>query len=327
MELEELKKHMKGVLVVQTTPFNKDGSLDLEGMRSNTKWLVDYASGKDVILIPLGSTGEFYALSFEERMAVVEMAVEESKEKALVFPGCGAAGTLETIKLCRYAESVGADGAMIVLPYYHIPEEEGMYKHYKQIAQSVGPDFGIMVYNNPAVSGSWISPPLMKKLSKIPNIIAIKENSTNLLQYHSMRSEIEPEDAVVITGSGEVMATYLAVFGCPGFVSISANFSPDISYSVYEALCGENFKEAVRNCRDGVEPFELFIGQLQKKYGPHTAAQTSWGGDAGYMYIGAVKAAMDIVGLRGGEVRAPLIGLDEKDKDSLKCVLRSMNLV
>ncbi len=227
MELNELKKRMKGVFVVQTTPFSKDSSLDIDGMRTNTKWLVDYASGKDIILIPLGSTGEFYAMSWEERKAVIQMTVEKSKGKVLAFPGCGAAGSLEAIKLCQYAESIGAEGAMIVSPFYHIPEEEGMYCHFKQIAESVSSDFGILLYNNPIVTGSWIAPPLMKRISKIPNIIAIKENTSDLVNYHSMQSEIEPEDAAVVAGMGEIMATCLAVFGCPGFISVSANFAPD----------------------------------------------------------------------------------------------------
>jgi len=142
-----------------------------------------------------------------------------------------------------------------------------------------------------------------------------------------MRAEIELEDAVVVTGMGEIMATHLAVFGCPGFISISANFAPDISYSVYDALTREDFKKATQICSSLVDPFDLFIGNLQFKYGPHTATQSSWGGDKGYMYLGAIKAAMDIVGLSGGEVRAPLIGLDSDDRAELKRVLQSMKVV
>jgi len=318
---------MKGVFVVQTTPFNEDGCLDLDGMRTNMKWLVDHASDKDFVLIPLGSTGEFYAMSLEERQSVIAMAVEETQGKVLTFPGCGAAGTLESIRLCQYAESIGAEGAMIVSPYYHIPKEEGMFRHFEQLAEGVGPDFGILVYNNPLVTGSWINPPLMSRISKIPNIIAIKENTSDLFNYHAMRSEIDPSDALVVTGMGEIMATHLAVFGCPGFVSISANFAPEISHSVYEALVREDFIKAAQICRMLVEPFDLFIGNLQSKYGPHTATLKTWGGDQGYMYIGAIKAAMDIVGLHGGEVRSPLIGLDEEDKAELKRVLHLMKVI
>ncbi len=181
MQLDDLKKAMKGVVIVQTTPFNKDGSLDLEGMRANTRWLLERTAGKDFIFTPMGSTGEFYAMSDDECKAVIKMVVEEVKGKNVVMAGAARAGTPETIKMCQYAKSVGADGVQVVLPYYHTPMEEGMYQHYKEIAESVGKDFGIIVYNNPDVSGSWIKPPLMAKLSKIPNIIADKENTPYIM--------------------------------------------------------------------------------------------------------------------------------------------------
>ena len=181
-QLSELKKAMKGVFVVQITPFNKDGSLDLEGMRANTRWLVERMSGKDFVLIPAGSTGEFYAMSDDECKAVIKMVVEEVNGRLQVIAGTGRAGTRETVKMCQYAESVGVDGVMVILPYYQVPEEEGMYQHYKQIAENI--NIGIMVYNNPTVSGSWIKPTLMAKLSKIPNIIGGKENTSSIPSYY-----------------------------------------------------------------------------------------------------------------------------------------------
>ena len=122
MELSELKKHMKGVSVVQTTPFNANGSVDMEGMRANTRWLAEQAAGKDFIFTPVGSTGEFYAMSEDECKAVIKMVVEETAGRAVVMAGAARAGTQATIKMCQYAQSVGADGVQVILPYYHIPE-------------------------------------------------------------------------------------------------------------------------------------------------------------------------------------------------------------
>ncbi|GAI60693.1 unnamed protein product [marine sediment metagenome] len=114
MQLSNLKKAMKGVVIVQTTPFNKDGSLDLEGMRANTRWLLKRTAGKDFIFTPLGSTGEFYAMSDDECKAVINMVVEETKGKNVIITGgVGRPGTYETIKMCQYAESVGADGVRV----------------------------------------------------------------------------------------------------------------------------------------------------------------------------------------------------------------------
>jgi len=321
MQLSDLKKAMKGVVIVQTTPFNKDGSLDLEGMRANTRWLVERTAGKDFILTPTGSTGEFYAMSDDERKAVLKMVVEEVKGKNVVLAGAAQAGTPETIKMCQYAESIGADGAMVVLPYYHIPEEEGMYQHYKQIAESV--NIGIMIYNNPDVSGSWIKPALMAKLSKIPNIIAIKENTPYIMSYYAMQSAVDPNDAPILCGAGEQMFSFEALYGCPGFISDIANYAPDVSYSVYEAAIARDFNK-LTELVDSIAPIYSFIDKVTANHGPHTG---TGGALAGYMYIGVDKAVMDIVGLRGGEVRLPLVGLNEEEKAELRSILRTMRLL
>ena len=103
MKLDDLKKAMKGVVIVNTTPFNKDGSLDLGGMRANTRWLLERTAGKDFVFNPTGSTGEFYAMSDDECKAVIKAVVEEVNGRHPVFVGAGRAGTPETIKMCQYA--------------------------------------------------------------------------------------------------------------------------------------------------------------------------------------------------------------------------------
>ena len=322
MQLSDLKKAMKGVDIVQETPFNKDGSLDLEGMRANTRWLVERMAGKDFIFTPVGSNGEFYAMSDDERNAVVKMVVEEVNGKNVVLAGTSQAGTRETIKLTQYAESVGADGAQIVLPYYHVPTEEGMYQHYKQIAESVSKDFGIMVYNNPAVSGSWIKPPLMAKLSKIPNIIAAKENTPYIFSYYTMMQTIDPKDMAILTGMGEVMFMYGVPYGCPGFITEQANFAPERAYLIYETgITGDLGKLA--ELVDALAPYDDFINKMEAKHGPGTGIA----GPEGYMALGVAHAAMDIVGLRGGEVRLPLLSLNDEEKAELKDVLRTQGVI
>jgi len=320
MQLSDLKKAMKGVVIVQTTPFNKDGSLDLEGMRANTHWLLEHTAGKDFIFTPLGSTGEFYAMSDDECKAVIKMVVEEVKGKNVIMAGAARPGTRETIKMCQYAESVGADGVQIVLPYYHVPTEEGMYQHYKQIAESV--NIGIIVYNNPDVSGSWIKPSLMAKISKIPNIIAVKENTPYVGSYYAMQRAVDPKDSVILCGLGEQMFSFVAVYGCPCFVSGKANFAPDLSYSLYQAAAARDFNKVVEII-DSMTPYSKFGGKVAANHGPLTSA----GAGESSMYIAVQKAAMDIVGLRGGEVRLPTVGLTEEEKAELRDVLRTVKIV
>jgi len=327
MQLSELKKCMKGVMVVQTTPFNKDGSLDLEGMRANTRWLVERMAGKDFSFVPFGSTGEFYAMSDDECKAAIKMVVEEVKGKNVILAGTGRAGTRETIKMCQYAESVGADGVQVVLPYYHIPTEEGMYQHYKQVAESV--NIGIMIYNNPDTSGSWINPPLMAKLSKIPNIIGVKENTLDVGAYYAMQRTVDPKDAVILCGQGEQLFSFEAVYGCPGYVSGMANFAPDLSYSLYEAAAARDFNK-VAEIVNSIAPYSSPINKAIENHGSLTLRRTISGGvGAGEssMYIAVHKASMDIIGLRGGEVRLPAVGLTDQEKAELRDVLRTMKIV
>lgn len=321
MQLGDLKKAMKGVFVVQTTPFNEDGSLGLESMRANTRWLVERMSGKDFTLIPVGSTGEFYAMSDEECQAVIKVVVEEANGELPVIAGTGRAGTQETIKMCQYAESVGADGVMVILPYYHIPEEEGMYQHYREIAESI--NIGIMIYNNPAAAGCWINPTLMARLSKVPNIIAVKENTTSISAYHLMQKTVDPRDAIILGGLAEKMFSFQALYGCPGFISYVANFVPELSYSLYEAAVARDFNR-VTELINLMDPLFSFTAKVTANHGPSTAIT---GSDAEpMMFISMTKAAMDILGLKGGGVRLPLTCLSEEEKAELGSILRAMKL-
>ena len=317
MRMEELKKTMKGVDIVQTTPFNRDGSLDLEGMRANTRWLLERTVGKDFVFTPLGSTGEFYAMSDDECKAVIKMVVDETKGKNVaIVGGVGRAGTQETVKMCKYAESVGADGIQVILPYYMVPTEAGMYEHYKTVAESV--NIGIMVYNFPAVSGSWVTPSLMAKLSKIPNVIAVKENTPAMASFKAMRKAVDPKDAVVFSGLAEFFFSVQCLYGSAGIVSGPANFAPELSYSVYEASVTKDYDKMVKIVKS-MDAFSTFGVKVSANHAPYTGA--------GGMGLGTLKAAMDIVGLRGGEVRLPLVGITADEKSELKDILKAMKVV
>jgi len=321
VQLADLKKAMRGVDIVQTTPFNKDGRIDLEGMRANTRWLLERTVGKDFIFTPLGSMGEFFNMSDDECKAVIKMVVEEVKGKNVIITGgVGRPSTQETVKMCQYAESVGADGVQVILPYYLVPEEEGMYQHYKQIAESVS--IGIMIYNFPRPTGSWIKPPLMARLAKIPNIIAVKENTPSVMSYYAMRKAVASEGTAILCGLGELMFSFEALHGCPGFVSGMANFAPDLSYSVYRAMTVGDPKKA-DELINSTSPYSSFVGRVTVNHGPHTGV----GEVGGSMFIGVIKAAMDLIGLRGGEVRLPLVGLNEEEKTELRDVLRTLQIV
>ncbi|HID90578.1 TPA: dihydrodipicolinate synthase family protein, partial [Candidatus Bathyarchaeota archaeon] len=231
MELEELRSRLfKGaVLVVLLTPFKDGGGLDEEGLRENIRFLLERSRGRldRLVLVPTGSTGEFYALTDEERRRVIEITVEEAGGKVIVIAGTAQAGTEGTVVMSRYAEDVGADAVMVVLPYYHIPSEGGMYMHYRRLGEEV--DVGIVVYNNPSTSKCYIFPPLMARLvADVPNIVAVKENTTHIATYYRMMRAVG-DRVPVFCGLGEFWYAVEALFGCPGFVSGFANFAPELS--------------------------------------------------------------------------------------------------
>jgi 4-hydroxy-tetrahydrodipicolinate synthase len=117
---ELMREKIKAVAVVQATPLNQDGSLDLDGLKANTQFLVERCAGKRLVLVPVGSTGEAYALSDAERLKVIETVVSVAAGKLAVVAGTSAAGTEQTIALSMAAESAGADGVQVILPYYHV---------------------------------------------------------------------------------------------------------------------------------------------------------------------------------------------------------------
>ena len=118
---DSMREKIKAVVIVQATPMNRDGSLDLEGLKHNTQFLVQQCAGKRVVLVPSGSTGEAYALSDAERLQVIETVIDSAAGKLPVVAGTASAGTERTIELSKAAQNAGVDGVQVVLPYYHVP--------------------------------------------------------------------------------------------------------------------------------------------------------------------------------------------------------------
>ncbi len=326
MELTEFKKHLKGVACILQTPFNADGSVDLDGMRHNIRWMLPYTKGKDFIYSTLGSGGEFYALSEQEARDVIRTVVETVGGQHPVIVGGGRAGTLESIRICRYSQSVGANGALCVLPYYHIPQEEGMYLHYKTLAESVDPNFALIVYNQSGATGSWIKPALMKRISLVPNIVAVKENVSDFPSFYAMSKALDPANMVMFTGIGELMYSVEVLYGVVGLFSSMAGFAPELAWEVYEAGSAKDFGRLRQLIDERVRPYVEFRGRTNIDHGPSTGIPGAGGGMAGSQYISVIKAAMDARGLRGGEPRLPLTGLTDKEKVEVRSVVKAMKL-
>jgi 4-hydroxy-tetrahydrodipicolinate synthase len=317
-----LKEKIKAVVIVQTTPFNKDGSLDLEGLKANTRFLVDRCAGKRFVLVPTGSTGEAYTLSDAERMQVIEAVIDCAGGKLPVLGGTGAAGTDRVIGLSQAAERAGADGVQVVLPYYHVPSEEGLVRHYRRIGDAL--NIGIVIYNNAAVSKLWMAPHLMARCAEHPNIIGDKENTSDPVLFKAMRDAIDPAKMTVLCGIGEVQFACEAALGCPGFVTSLANLAPELTLSLLEAADRCDFA-AVRLIMKKIEPWHNFIAACARNRG-----RDPWvlpGFAAGHIYVGVTKAAMDILGFAGGPVRGPGDDLTTPERDQLRTILSDIGLL
>lgn len=326
MDSHEFMKKCKGVFPVQYCPYTESGELDLDGLKENTEFLVDFArkGSKDVVIMTNGSTTECYANSIEEQKTVIKTVVDVVAGRVPVVVGASQPGTRETIKMVKYVEEAGGDCAMVILPYYHVPTKEGMYRHFNEIAKAS--KIAIMIYNNPTVSGSLIDPVLMKRLSQIDNIVAVKDNTPDVSDYAWKAASIEPEDMILLNGYGELHYMGSAAYGFryQGFVSFIANFAPSTSYAVYDAVKEKNFVKAQKALEKQLPLWSLlgeFMGRRETPSIIPPILRTN------YMYMSIGKAAMDLVGLKGGPLRLPMEDLASDEIKELKQVLKGMGAI
>jgi len=320
MKIEKLREYFsKGaVQVVMVTPF-KYGSeeVDYDALRQLTEFLVEHRYYGPLVLTPTGSTGEFYALNDEEWKKAVKTVVDIASGKVPVVVGASYAGTKVAIERVKYAEDIGADGAMIVLPYYHIPVEEGLYEHYKKICESA--NIGIVVYNNPHVSKIYMRPHILKKLVETTNnVVAVKENTPNIAMLNAQIKAVGDKIAV-LNGIGEWWFGATVFLGVRGFVSGYANFMPKPVLDLLKAGLNGDYPK-LKELMDKFWILDQFVAKMNLKYGPTTSILPEPYVQS-YMIYGVIKAAMDILGLNGGSVRLPLINISDEDKKELEKIL------
>lgn len=319
---DAMRERIKAVVIVQATPLNRDGTLDLEGLKSNTQFLLEQCAGRRFVLVPAGSTGEAYALSDAERIRVIETVIDCVAGRLPVVAGTAAAGTELTIALSQAAQSAGADGVQVVLPYYHVPSEEGLVRHYLRLADAL--QIGVMIYNNPLVSKLWMPPHLMARCAEHPNIVADKENTSEVALFKAMRDAIDPAKMTVLCGLGDLQFAYTAALGCPGFVTWTANFAPMLSLDLLEAADAGDFGR-VRE----------LIGRTGRLYAfaaacAHRRGRDPWvlpGYTSGHIYVAVLKAALELIRLAGGPVRGPGDDLTDAERRELAALLADIGLL
>ena len=217
----------KGVLPALVTPF-KDGAIDEAAFRRLVERQI---AGGVHGLVPVGTTGESATLSHDEHRRVVELCVEVTAGRVPVIAGAGSNSTAEAIGLVRHAKAVGADGALVVTPYYNRPSQEGLYRHYAAINDAV--DLPVLIYNVPGRTSVDISNETIARLAKLPNVAGVKDATSDMGRPSIMRLECG-EDFVLLSGDDATTLGYMA-HGGHGCISVTSNVAPGAMSAMLDA--------------------------------------------------------------------------------------------
>jgi len=210
---------IKGSIVAIVTPMHADGSLDFEGLNQLIDWHI--AEGTNSIVIA-GTTGESATVSVDEHCALIKATVAHAKGRIPIIAGAGANSTAEAIKLTRFAKEAGADATLQVVPYYNRPTQEGMYQHFKAIAEAV--DLPVILYNVPGRTVADMSNETILRLAAIPNIIGVKDATGNVGRGYDLL-RLAPKSFAVYSGD-DPTAMALMLAGGAGNISVTANVTP-----------------------------------------------------------------------------------------------------
>jgi 4-hydroxy-tetrahydrodipicolinate synthase len=290
----------RGVYPAMTTPFHESGSIDFETLRTDARRLAD--AGVDG-LVPVGSTGESATLSHDEHIEVVEAVVDAVGDEVPIIAGSGSNNTAEALSLSRRSADAGADGLLLISPYYNKPEPAGMVEHYRTVADAV--DLPQIVYNVPGRTGQNVTVDTTVELASHPNILGYKAASGDLNQVSAIVERTRDEDFSVLAGDDGLILPTLAVGGT-GTISVVANVEPARTVDlVHSALDGD-----IGRARDRHHELGPLMRALFWETNPIP-----------------VNEAMAIRGYGPGTVRSPLTRLSEEYRDDLEAVLADLGPV
>jgi len=287
---------LQGSFVALVTPYSK-GEVDLKKVKELVEFHVKNGTSG---ICPIATTGEGPVLTHDEKAAIVKTVVETAKGKALVFPGTGTYNTAESIELTRMAKELGADGALMVTPYYNKPTQEGLFRHYEACAKAV--NLPIMLYNVPGRTGVSMNPETTARLSKIKTIIALKDASGNVEQVTMVRNLC---DIQILSGEDSLTFAIITLGGV-GVVSVAANIIPkQVAEMVAFTVKGDLDKG--RQIHDRY--FELFKN-LFIETNPIP-----------------VKTALKKMGMYNGEMRLPMCDMSAGNEEKLEKTLKACKVV
>ena len=290
---------ISGSIVAIVTPMHEDGSLDLPGLRR----LVDFhvQEGTDAIVI-VGTTGESPTVNVEEHCELIRVTVDQAAGRIPVIAGTGANSTAEAVALTRFAREAGADAALSVVPYYNKPTQEGLYQHYKAIAE--GTKLPVILYNVPGRTACDMQPETVARLSGIPNIVAVKEASGTV--HHSVWAlKLSQPDFTVLSGD-DPMYLPLAPLGVKGVISVASNVVPRQMADMHEKAAAGDYAGATKIYMDLLPLYKALFVETNPI---------------------PVKCALKLLGLAEDEVRLPLTTATAATVENMRKVLTDLGML
>ena len=290
-------RNFQGCTVALVTPF-RGGEVDYDGLKRLVDWHVEQGTP---VISPVGTTGESPTLSHEEHERVIATVIEQAAGRAKILPGTGSNATSEAIRLTKFARRAGATGALVVAPYYNRPTQDGLYAHFAAIADAC--DLPIVLYNVPGRTGRNMEPATIERLAKLEPIVAIKEAAGSLDQVSDILART---NLTVLSGDDSLTLPMMAV-GAEGVVSVVANLVPrDVTALVDAYRMGDITAARERHLR----LFPLCRDLLGVAVNPV-----------------AVKTAMALLGRGNGELRLPLVPVDDATRAALRSTLGRYGLL
>jgi 4-hydroxy-tetrahydrodipicolinate synthase len=288
----------QGSIVAIVTPFN-NGAVDEEKLRELVEFQIE--NGTDAI-VPCGTTGESSTLDYVEHDRVIKIVIEQVNKRVPVIAGTGSNSTHEAIEITRHAKELGADGALLVTPYYNKPSQEGLYLHYMAIADAVA--LPQVLYNVPGRTAVNLLPETVARLAVHPNIVAIKE-ATGSLQQASEVLALCGENITVLSGDDFITLPMMAC-GAKGVISVTANIMPKEISSLVDAFNAGNMEEARR--------LHLYLLKISNAMFIETNPVP-------------VKTGVALMGKCRDEVRLPLAPLAEANRAKLVAIMKEYGLI
>jgi len=291
-------KTFRGTYTVMITPFTAAGAVDVAALRAFVDWQI--AQGIHG-LIPLGSTGEFLSMDDDEKALVAEVVVRQAAGRVPVLIGTGAEDTREVVRLSRRAEKLGADGVMIIPPFYSTPTDDELVHHYKTVADAIA--LPIMVYNNPATANVDLKPQLVARIAEIDNCLYIKEST---LEVTRVRDIIRLcGDKMIVFGG--ILGFESFVEGAQGWVAVASNVVPAEMARIFSLVADHGAIKEARELYLKYLPVIEFVG--------------------GQAYVAGSKALLGHMGFAAGSPRPPRLPLPAAQDAAARALVKTFDLV